>query len=556
MSFRNILGRLMENSAWPLIFVFFLGMFPFAYVFLFHYPDERHYVDGALQMLDNNDYWLPRTADGELRLKKPILAYWLTAISFKCLGISELAARLPFLLAACMILWLTWRMGGFVFNGAVRASWTMAILLGHFPFIVAAQRSLPDILLCLGLLLAAYGALQLLLRKQLEAMPFILFYGGVFGALQSKGMLALVFLAYCWGYGSLVKPDYWLRGGKWHAIGIMFTAFLGGAWFAWVGLHHADALNAFVDDQVAEKLEINPLKVFSRWLFYFVNYLILGFLPWIIALIYAKSGGTAVNIEKIPYLPSFIIGWSLLCILLFGFGCRNTTRYLLPLSPLLSLLIVYCFSLVDGDRLARCLRFLARTLSFVSLMMASALVAMIWQLGAKVEAGLVLLMWLGAAVGIYWLERHVASRQLVFLLGGGMFVAWPLLFVSLQVVLPDSGGDAARILKALPNIETKPVLYIGSPSSASRVRLSLKGKAVIEQHRRWPPATNLNHYSAVVLPIEQSDISELAGLSAKGEYIRGFDKIKVKNLILSVFDGGFKDYLVGNTLYYRVLSNS
>ncbi len=549
------LGRLLENSAWPWLALFFVGLFPFAYAFFLHYPDERHYVDGALQMLDNGDIWAPRTAEGELRLKKPILAYWVTALGFASFGISELGARLPFLSVGCLTLWSTWHIGLFVFSDRAKASLAVAILLCHPPFALASQRSMPDILLCLGLLLSAFGALRLMQPERAGAMPYALFYGGIFFALQSKGLLALVFLAYCWGYALLSKDESWLKDARGHVAGLLSTAVLGGIWFVWAGMRYPEALNAFVDDQVGEKLQFMPLSIVSNGVFYLVYFLILGYLPWLIAALYGYRRSSPQAGNKPRYLSSFIVGWTVLFIFLFSLGNRSTTRYMVPLSPLLALFSVHCLCAVDSVRAARCMRFLTRILAVLLLVLASVLAMMLWQLEATVLAAFVLILWTCIAIGVYRLARMVSSRQQGFLLAGGLFIGWPLLFVALYPVLPDSGGDAARILNRLPDIRSKPVLYLGTPSSANRVRLSLKGKSVVEQHEEWTSAIDTGAYSALVLPREDSESPAFADLAIRGEYVRGFDKVKLRVFIESVLTGDFKAYLEGNTRYFRVLSN-
>ena len=93
----GFMGRMAGSPpiAWLLI-CFVLVWAPHTYRYVKHHPDERHYTDAAVAMVQSGDYLTPRTADGGLRLKKPILTYWLVATSYRVLGISPLTSRLPF----------------------------------------------------------------------------------------------------------------------------------------------------------------------------------------------------------------------------------------------------------------------------------------------------------------------------------------------------------------------------------------------------------------------------------------------------------------------------
>src|SRR3982750_2414340 len=59
---------------------------------------EGQLAGGAREMVDGKQ-WLFPTNDGTPLLQTPPLAYWVTALSFKLLGISAATARLPIALA-------------------------------------------------------------------------------------------------------------------------------------------------------------------------------------------------------------------------------------------------------------------------------------------------------------------------------------------------------------------------------------------------------------------------------------------------------------------------
>ncbi len=72
-----------------LMLFFFACLLPFVVGFIKHHPDERHYTDAAIQMMKSGDYLTPRTLEGELRLKKPLLPYWLVTAGYQAGGVSR-----------------------------------------------------------------------------------------------------------------------------------------------------------------------------------------------------------------------------------------------------------------------------------------------------------------------------------------------------------------------------------------------------------------------------------------------------------------------------------
>ena len=67
----GFMGRMAGSPpiAWLLI-CFVLVWVPHTYRYVKHHPDERHYTDAAVAMVQSGDYLTPRTADGGLRLNR------------------------------------------------------------------------------------------------------------------------------------------------------------------------------------------------------------------------------------------------------------------------------------------------------------------------------------------------------------------------------------------------------------------------------------------------------------------------------------------------------
>ncbi len=98
--------------------------------------DEPRYAEASRQILESGDWITPRYLD-QLRLKKPILIYWLQASSMKLLGATDFAARFPSVLASLF---------------------TLSLFAVVWPKIVGYRRSLWAVFVFATMLMPAYLA--------------------------------------------------------------------------------------------------------------------------------------------------------------------------------------------------------------------------------------------------------------------------------------------------------------------------------------------------------------------------------------------------------------
>src|SRR5208282_3795820 len=98
---------------WAAIIALLLTLFSYSNIqrFPFVDPDEFDYITAARQMVVQGD-WITPHFNGEARLVKPILFYWILIIAFKIFGIHIAVARLcsaAASAAAVIMIWLTGR---------------------------------------------------------------------------------------------------------------------------------------------------------------------------------------------------------------------------------------------------------------------------------------------------------------------------------------------------------------------------------------------------------------------------------------------------------------
>src|SRR5271169_3558957 len=80
-------------------FLFFHGLGAFGLLG----ADEPRYAQVAREMLERSD-WVTPTLQGKPWLEKPVLYYWQTMISFRAVGVTDRAARLPAAFDAAMLI--------------------------------------------------------------------------------------------------------------------------------------------------------------------------------------------------------------------------------------------------------------------------------------------------------------------------------------------------------------------------------------------------------------------------------------------------------------------
>jgi 4-amino-4-deoxy-L-arabinose transferase-like glycosyltransferase len=105
-------------------------------------PDEPRYAETAREMLERMDFIVP-FCDYAPRYDKPILFYWFELIFFKTLGVSELASRLPSVIAGTGTVWLAFLLANFHGFGIIAG----LVALTTFNIFLFSKIAITDMLL-------------------------------------------------------------------------------------------------------------------------------------------------------------------------------------------------------------------------------------------------------------------------------------------------------------------------------------------------------------------------------------------------------------------------
>ena len=179
----------------------FLGAYPLADT------TEARYGEMGRLILDTGDWITPQISNGVPFWGKPPLSFWLTAVSYKLLGVNEFSARLPSFLLSVLVIVLVWKTAIFQADRST-ALMACAVMASSVVFWVSSGAVMTDLCLMAGTtisMMVFWRCVKSPCRK--EYGWGILFFVGLAIGLMAKGPIAaiLVFLpVLTW---SLVQKD-------------------------------------------------------------------------------------------------------------------------------------------------------------------------------------------------------------------------------------------------------------------------------------------------------------------------------------------------------------
>jgi 4-amino-4-deoxy-L-arabinose transferase-like glycosyltransferase len=283
-----------------------------------------------IHMIEGDHGWLP-WLDGEARLRKPPLIYWMGKISYETFGISLASARSIGVLFAALLVFTTsliaWQIG------KTRQYMLLAglVMLGSAGIMIDGRRMMLDIPV------AAFSALSVLFMilwwRTGAAMHAVFSAIALALGFMVKGPVALIFTGA--GFVALMIADgdarHQLRT-QWHilfaAVAVFFL--VAAPWFVWLYTQYPDQLlNTFSEEVAARNLaDISLDPVFSLFI------MALPWSPVLIALLMRRDV-PAREKDSWPSQKRFLLWWLLLSILPFFFF-KSFGRYLygclIPLS--------------------------------------------------------------------------------------------------------------------------------------------------------------------------------------------------------------------------------
>lgn len=526
------MNRPFENVLRPLLIaaVFVALLYPYFSDYVAYHPDERHYTNAAITMVQTGDWLTPKYPDGTDRFNKPPLTYWAIASSYSLFGINPLSSRLPFALIAAAIILLTFWLAKRL-TGRSNAGWLAGwIIASNLLLLQGTGRAIPDLPLTLFLLLSAAGWLcWMTARKPERWMPWAAYVGAGL-AVASKGLPAMVFVGLTAAF-ALVNP--WRRLGLLQVLNvpaILAGAMLGLGWFIAMYAIHGDAMvAAFFHDQVGKRVDSDFAAAVVRGLMALLA-MILGFLPWLwparrTLFRFGPAGG---GDGRSAALTAALAGiWAVTMLFMMAEVVKFHARYMLPVLPLLAISLAIALDRTDERRLQRWLDGALYVTLGINLLLLATLATLLYLLEGFVPVWQVLLIVL--LTGLIGFAGIVGSRTVgIATLASAVMLLFTTAFTLLKpALLPEEGEQIAEALR-LQGIEaTEPVGGYVSPRVAAKIRVGSGGDIRIVE-RSIDDGLELGD-AAVVLPERYRDRLEGSGYVERAA-IRTWDSLPRKGL--------------------------
>ncbi len=418
-------------------------------------PDEGRYAEIAREMLLLKDWLIPHL-NLLPYLEKPPLVYWLTALSFQVLGLSEFAARLPSALCALGGVILAYGLGR-VFWGAAAGLLSALVLATCGGYVVMGRLLTLDMALSLFLDLGVGLGYLALSRERRGLWPWA--YLALALGILTKGPVALVLAAIIWtgAAWSQGRPLFrsWLR--PW-SLALLVAVSL--PWFLAVMGRYPDFFRFFILEQHLGRYLTAAIHHHQPF-WYYLPILLVFLLPWSFLLPWVLGR------EK-PWADRdrlFLLIWAAVIFLFYTLSRGKLSPYILP--ALLPLALLVGHSLWD-------------------------LAAGGWRLSASRGLRLTLGIWalLGwVALGLYlWPSASLTS----LLLQGGLVAPGTLLGVLVLALTPTIALVWRRLEVLLAGALVLSLLVFWGMERVSQQRSPREMGLMVKS--QWQPGAGLGGY--------------------------------------------------------------
>lgn len=343
-----------HNNAAPrsgnLKFVFIVFMI-FAIYFFLHIgkplfaPDETRYMEISREMIETGDFISPKL-DGVRYFEKPVLGYWLVALSQSIFGINQFAARLPSILATMLMALMTALAVKRLPEGSDYYRLAAVIFLFMpMPFAISSVCSLDAMFSCAvtATIVSFFFAVQALENRKSDKLYYLLLVlTGVFAGLAFliKGFLAYalpVLAVLPW----LIITKRWkvIFQAPW--IPFFVSLFVIAPWAWAIHREEPDYWRYFVVVEHLQRFLGQEEAQHAKNPFYFFATLAWGTATWLVFLPVLAIGWKKVSFKQSGVI--FLLSWALGPFLFLSASSGKLAPYILPCFPPIAAIIALGF---------------------------------------------------------------------------------------------------------------------------------------------------------------------------------------------------------------------
>lgn len=405
--------------------------------------DEGNNASAAREMLESGNWVIP-TFNGDLRVDKPALLYWLQILGYQWFGVNEFSARLPSALAAILAVLLVCELARRMFDPTtgLLAGVTLggSVALGG-----AARFANPDALLNVCTI-AAFLFFWLNVERP-RVLGFLGFGVATGLAMLAKGPVGLVLPVAAVGTFALLTGRWRLLTDRRQSLAVLAFVLTAAPWYAWVGAEtKGEFLRGFFLKHNVGRFTAT-MEGHAGSFLYYLPVLLIGFLPWSMFLgltlwhtvreVRSQDGPDDSGIRPRDR-RLYLVCWASVYLLCFSLSATKLPNYILPTYAPVAILTAATLEAWRRGRLAS--PFWATPASLAALALTGLAVILAALLvggalpGLKVRGGpfagmellavLGLLPLIGAAAGLWCWRRDQRGALLVWVAATGwLFVA-------------------------------------------------------------------------------------------------------------------------------------
>ncbi len=304
-------------------------------------PDEARYAQASRTMVESGDWVVPQW-NGEIRLQKPILFYWLQALSYYVCGDEEYAARLPSALAAAAVALMLYGYGSSRW-GEMRGR-VAALGFSAFPLTIACARAaITDMTLTAFVTSSVLSFLYAYRERSPRFVVLAYLFLGF--ALLTKGPVALLFVLPAF-VSLLFSSEIRTRLPVWaHFAGIVVMVLVLLPWLVLVTKRIPTIWSTWFFDETIARVLTDEKHRHVAWWFYIPVTLLASF-P--VSLLFVspsniKRGFQHWKRRLIHPEDRALLFWAFIPIIFFSLSRSQMWTYVLPSLPAIALLFAPVF---------------------------------------------------------------------------------------------------------------------------------------------------------------------------------------------------------------------
>jgi 4-amino-4-deoxy-L-arabinose transferase-like glycosyltransferase len=280
--------------------------------------------------------WAVPLLNGQIRLQKPPLPYWVAAIGYRVAGVGEGPARFGGAVLGVLCLPLMFDLARRLIGR--RGAWLAAVVWVSSYFIADEfRKAMADPYLAFFTLLCFWAWV-----RGSEGLAgrwaIVVFYIGLGLGLLAKGPVLLLHVGLAVAAYHICHRRRAPRGRVAHFVGIVLLVLIAVPWPVYVIQHVPNAIQLWRYESIGELTGENVEKG-RAWYFYLPNLVQLS-LPWTVLWIAALVGPFVRRGSRSRRLRRcFPLAWYIATVVFFSFSTVKKNAYLLPMMPAQVLLI-------------------------------------------------------------------------------------------------------------------------------------------------------------------------------------------------------------------------